>query len=203
MARLTRLRNIARAGYGQYRRYRRYEAGRDDVAPQAFVEELVKLGPTLVKLGQIRSTRPDVVRQTLVDQFGAPPDLHFSHFEPTPVAAAPVADSLGATFTTHLAVATLALIEVLCDHGVARDRAYESIYETGWRLHTKMGEPPLLVATAYTKDPIQRLRIATDLFRLFPFGEPGYRWQDVDGPSDVVAEAGRSARAHGHHRLAL
>jgi ubiquinone biosynthesis protein len=87
----------------------------------------------------------------------------------------PVADSLGATFTTHLAVATLAVFEVLRDHGVERTRAYEIIYDTGWRLYTKMGEPPLLVASAYTRDPAKRLQIATDLFRFFPFGEPGYR----------------------------
>jgi ubiquinone biosynthesis protein len=98
----------------------------------------------------------------------------------------PVADSLGATFTTHLAVATLAVFEVLRDHGVDRKRAYEIIYDTGWRLYTKMGEPPLLVASAYTRDPAKRLRIATDLFRFFPFGEPGYRWEDVEGAANMV-----------------
>lgn len=32
----------------------------------------------------------------------------------------------------------------------------------------------------------KRLRIATDLFRSFPFGEPGYLWEDVEGPSYVI-----------------
>ncbi|MFU8805602.1 MAG: L-2-amino-thiazoline-4-carboxylic acid hydrolase, partial [Bradymonadaceae bacterium] len=98
----------------------------------------------------------------------------------------PVADSLGATFTTHLAVATLAVFEVLRDHGVDRNHAYEIIYDTGWRLYTTIGEPPLLVASAYTRDPAKRLKIATDLFRFFPFGEPGYRWEDVEGPPQIV-----------------
>lgn len=98
----------------------------------------------------------------------------------------PVADSLGATFTTHLAVATLAVFEVLRYHGVEREQAYQIIYDTGWRLYTKMGEPPLLAASAYTRAPAKRLRIATDLFRFFPFGEPGYRWEDVEGPPSVV-----------------
>ncbi len=98
----------------------------------------------------------------------------------------PVADTVGATFTTHLALATLAVFEVLSAHGLDKKRAYEIIYDAGWRLYTKMGEPPLLIAGAYTRDPAKRLRIATDLFRSFPFGEPGYLWQDVEGPSHVV-----------------
>ncbi|MFU8802785.1 MAG: hypothetical protein ACNA8W_03150 [Bradymonadaceae bacterium] len=110
MARLVHLMNIARAGYGQYRGWRRFEAGRNDVAPQAFVDKLVELGPTFVKLGQVLSTRPDVlseqyvaalerlqenqppdpfdvVRQTLEAELGAPLDAHFSEIESEPIAA--------------------------------------------------------------------------------------------------------------------
>ncbi|MFE8069988.1 AarF/UbiB family protein [Marinobacteraceae bacterium S3BR75-40.1] len=98
----------------------------------------------------------------------------------------PVAATFGATFTTHLALVPLAVFEVLRDHGIERQRAYDIIYDAGWRLYTHMGEPPLLVAGAYTRDPAKRLRIATDLFRFFPFGEPGYQWEDVEGPPHVV-----------------
>jgi ubiquinone biosynthesis protein len=50
-----------------------------------------------------------------------------------------------------------------------------------------MGEPPLLLAAAFTRDPNKRMRLATDLFRGFPFGSPGYEWQDVPSAEGVVA----------------
>jgi ubiquinone biosynthesis protein len=51
----------------------------------------------------------------------------------------------------------------------------------------QMGEPPLLLAGAFTRDPRKRLRLATDLFRFFPFGAPGYQWRDVSGVEGEVA----------------
>lgn len=99
----------------------------------------------------------------------------------------PVAETVGAVLTTHLAAATLALYRALQSHGVDDGAAQGLIYDTGWRLYRHWGEPPLLLASAYTRDSAKRLRIATDLFRQFPFGEPGYRWQDVADAPNVVA----------------
>jgi ubiquinone biosynthesis protein len=98
----------------------------------------------------------------------------------------PVEQTLGATFTTHLAIATLAIYRALRARGAEKDEAYRLIYDAGWRLYTRMGEPPLLLASATTRAPVKRLRIATDLFRTFPFGEPGYLWQDVDDTPHAV-----------------
>lgn len=98
----------------------------------------------------------------------------------------PVERAAGATFTTHLAVATLAIYRSLRARGAEKHEAYRLIYDAGWNLYTRMGEPPLLLASAITRDPGKRLRIATDLFRAFPFGEPGYIWQDVDEAPTTV-----------------
>ncbi len=87
--------------------------------------------------------------------------------------------TLGAVFTTHLAVATLAIHDTLLRHGVSADDSHRIIHDIGWRFYTEMGEPPLLVASAFTRDPGKRLRLATDLFRNFPFGAPSYQWRDV------------------------
>lgn len=102
-------------------------------------------------------------------------------------ATVPVAPTLGALFTTHLAAATLALHRGLVGEGLAPAQATRLVYDIGWRLYRRMGEPPLLVAGAFSRDPAKRLKIATELFRRFPFGEPGYRWRDVPAEPDVVA----------------
>jgi ubiquinone biosynthesis protein len=95
--------------------------------------------------------------------------------------------SLGAVFTTHLAAATLALHEALLQHGISEAESHRLIYDIGWRIYVQMGEPPLLLASAFTRDPHKRLKLATDLFRAFPFGAPSYEWQDILSADDTVA----------------
>ena len=93
----------------------------------------------------------------------------------------------GAVFTTHLAAATLAMHEVLQRYGTPSAESYRLIYDTGWRIYVQMGEPPLLLASAFTRDPHKRLKLATDLFRTFPFGAPSYQWRDVPSADGTVA----------------
>ena len=99
----------------------------------------------------------------------------------------PVENTLGAVFTTHLAALTLAMHETLVERGIAQDASYQLIYDIGWKFYAHMAEPPLLFVSALTRDVSKRMRLATDLFRLFPFGAPGYRWLDVASNEDVVA----------------
>jgi ubiquinone biosynthesis protein len=87
--------------------------------------------------------------------------------------------TLGAVFTTHLAAATLALHQVLLRNGTSVAESYRLIFDIGWRIYVQMGEIPLLVASAVTRDPHKRLKLATDLFRAFPFGAPAYEWRDI------------------------
>jgi len=107
----------------------------------------------------------------------------YYELEPT----VPIEHTLGAVFTTHLAALTLAMHEVLLREGIREQESYRLIYEIGWKFYTEMGEPPLLLAAAFTRNPHKRLRLATDLFRLFPFGSPGYGWRDVPGAEGEVA----------------
>ena len=99
----------------------------------------------------------------------------------------PTERTLGAVFTTHLAAATLAIHQVLLGHGIPAKESHRLIFDIGWRFYAQMGEPPLLLAAAFTRDPHKRLRLATDLFRTFPFGAPGYGWRDVPADIGVVA----------------
>ena len=95
--------------------------------------------------------------------------------------------TLGAVFTTHLAAATLALHEVLLRHGISAAESHRLIYDIGWRIYVQMGEIPLLAASAITRDPHKRLKLATDLFRTFPFGAPSYQWRDVISTDGSIA----------------
>jgi len=95
--------------------------------------------------------------------------------------------TVGAVFTTHAAALILALHQALVGHGLAPGESYQLIYRILWRFYTQMGEPPLLVASAFTRDRRKRLELATDLFRLFPFGAPAYEWRDVATSDGSVA----------------
>ena len=95
--------------------------------------------------------------------------------------------TLGAVFTTHAAALTLALHETLLQHGVSSAESYRLIYDIGWRVYREMGEPPLLIASAFTRDPGKRLKLATDMFRSFPFGSPSYEWRDVPSLDGAIA----------------
>ncbi len=95
--------------------------------------------------------------------------------------------TFGALFTTHVAAGILALHENLIGRGISAEESYRLIYQIGWRFYTQMGEPSLLIASAFTLDAAKRLKIATDIFRLFPFGSPSYQWSDVPARGNVVA----------------
>lgn len=95
--------------------------------------------------------------------------------------------TLGAVFTTHAAVLIFAMHETLLRHGIAAANSHRLIYDIGWSVYRQMGEPPLLIGAAFTRDPRKRLKLATDLFRSFPFGSPSYEWRDVPSQDGAIA----------------
>lgn len=107
----------------------------------------------------------------------------YYELEPT-VAIQP---TLGAVFSTHAAALILAMHQTLLRHGVAAAESHRLIYDIGWSVYRQMAEPPLLIASAFTRDPRKRLKLATDLFRSFPFGSPSYEWRDVASLDGAIA----------------
>ncbi|HUG25406.1 AarF/UbiB family protein [Piscinibacter sp.] len=95
--------------------------------------------------------------------------------------------TLGAVFSTHAAALILAMHETLLRHGVSAADSYRAIYDIGWGVYRQMAEPPLLIASAFTRDPRKRLKLATDLFRSFPFGSPSYKWRDAPSSDGAIA----------------
>jgi ubiquinone biosynthesis protein len=107
----------------------------------------------------------------------------YYELEPT-VAVQP---TLGAVFTTHAAALMLAMHHTLLRHGIAAAESHRLIHDIGWSVYQQMAEPPLLIASAFTRDPRKRLKLATDVFRSFPFGSPSYEWRDVASADGAVA----------------
>lgn len=98
----------------------RHRYGGVPPGPEQVKETLEELGPTFIKLGQVLSTRPDIIppeyasaletlqddaagvpineiKKVIEEEFGMPPNQVFSYFDESPLAAA----SLG---QTHLAI---------------------------------------------------------------------------------------------------
>ncbi len=138
---------------------------------QALVERHAEV---VLKTTRLAGSVGDLMKQTWE---------RYYEIEPT-VAIQP---TLGAVFTTHAAALILALHETLLRHGIAAAESHRLIHDIGWSVYRQMAEPPLLIASAFTRDPRKRLELATDLFRGFPFGSPSYQWRDVASPDGAIA----------------
>ena len=99
----------------------------------------------------------------------------------------PVAQTVGAMLTTHLAALTLAIYQSLMAEGLSAKQAQGIVYQIGWSIYERMSELPLRLAKTLTSNPKKQMRIATGLFRHFPFGSPSYGWRDVDAGPNIVA----------------
>ncbi|MEO5660413.1 MAG: AarF/UbiB family protein, partial [Polaromonas sp.] len=129
MQNLRRLSQILWVLLKEYRTLRQFARGTaSDDAPERFVARLVALGPAFVKLGQVLSTRPDVlpqayvvalsalqekgplvstaqIRLTVERELGQPVESLFASFEDMPVAAASLAQVHRATLNDGRVVA--------------------------------------------------------------------------------------------------
>jgi ubiquinone biosynthesis protein len=78
-----------------------------------------------------------------------------------------------------LAALTLSLMEVLEESGVERDYAIELTGDTCWRFYRHWGRITKTVTSLASRDPTRRLRMSVNAFLTYPFGRPGYRFNDV------------------------
>ena len=98
--------------------------------------------------------------------------------------------TIGARQNVMLAALTLSLLEILQEGGVERGYAVELTGDTCWRFYRHWGRATKAVAALMSRDPTRRLRLSVNAFLTYPFGRPGYRFNDVpeeDGRSlDMV-----------------
>lgn len=99
----------------------------------------------------------------------------------------PKQQTLGATFTIHLACMSVALYNSLLKSGKNKEEAIDLIYQIGWKIYTRMSEIPMLIAGIFSDNPHKRMELATQVFRMFPFTAPDYGWEDVKADKNIVA----------------
>ncbi|MBZ0291485.1 MAG: L-2-amino-thiazoline-4-carboxylic acid hydrolase [Anaerolineae bacterium] len=98
----------------------------------------------------------------------------------------PILSQLGPTMNLRLAGATLAMYEAILSAGHSSDEALSMFKSISWRVYDKMGDLPMMVARALTSDPHGRMKLATQIFRKFPFSSPDYQMVDVPSEKNVV-----------------
>ena len=103
------------------------------------------------------------------------------------VASLPQEKTMGARLMIRLAALIIAMYRSLVAAGEKKEMAHTLAAELAWQVYQKAGRLPWLIAGIRTRDHHNRLRLATQLFRHFPFSSPSYRWQDVYTEPNVVA----------------
>ena len=98
----------------------------------------------------------------------------------------PVLSELGPTINLRLAGATLAIYEAFVSAGHSNEEALSIFRLISWSIYDRMGDLPILLASALTTHPHWRMKAATQVFRTFPFSSPDYEMVDVPAGKDVV-----------------
>jgi hypothetical protein len=91
----------------------------------------------------------------------------------------PSEPTIGSRQNVMLAALTLSLLEALENAGIERSYAVELTGDTCWRFYRHWGQVTGAATRMVTRDPIRGLRLNVNAFLAFPFGQPGYRFDDV------------------------
>lgn len=87
--------------------------------------------------------------------------------------------TLGSRQNIMLAALTLSFLEALEEAGVERAYAIELTGDACWRFYSHWGQVTGAATKVMSRDPVRRLRLNVNAFLAFPFGQPGYRFDDV------------------------
>jgi ubiquinone biosynthesis protein len=98
----------------------------------------------------------------------------------------PILSQLGPTINLRLAGATLAMYKALLSAGHSHADALTIFKRISWAMYNKMGDLPMMAASALTGDPHNRMKLATQIFRTFPFSAPDYQMVDAPSEKNVV-----------------
>jgi L-2-amino-thiazoline-4-carboxylic acid hydrolase len=102
----------------------------------------------------------------------------------------PSEPTLGSRQNVLLAALTLSFLEALEADGIERGYAIELTGDVCWRFYRQWGLGTRAATRLITRDPVRRLRLSVNAFLTFPFGRPGYEFDDVPQPD------GRSLDMH-------
>lgn len=150
---------------------------------------LIKALATRALVGRNRSPRDDTAGRFTRSEAVGLVEAAFSRFE-SRVSGLPSEPTLGSRQNVMLAALTLSFLEALEAAGIERRYAVELTSDVCWRVYRHWGRATRLGTRMITRSPVRRLRLSVDAFLTFPFGRPGYRFDDVPEPE------GRSLDMH-------
>lgn len=197
----------------QYRALRRYERLSEKAraqqrrVPQQFAQTLFDLGPLFIKLGQVMSTRPDLlppdyiaelarlqehappvpyerIQATVRDELGQPIEEVFATFESEPVAAASLAQTHLATLADGSAVAVKVQRPFVCDE-LAADLAMlgATLRIANWFFPGRVRRLNLLNGFAeFRRYTMQELDFTIEAQTIERFQRNFASWEDIQIP---------------------
>ena len=103
------------------------------------------------------------------------------------VPSIPKEPTWGGRLMVRLAACAVGLYRALLQMNIPDEEASRLVSAVAWLVYEKMAVPPRVLASLFRRDPRRRLKMATDLFRWFPFGPPSYQMEEVPAEAGVVA----------------
>jgi len=99
--------------------------------------------------------------------------------------------AFSARLCVSLAGVTIAAYRAVLAAGVEKDEAVRLVADAVWVIYAKGAVLPGLISRAIARDPVRRLRIATNLVRRFPFNSPAFVMEDVPDHGVVAFDVRR------------
>jgi hypothetical protein len=154
-------------------------------APAPWMAATVRAGKPFVRAvarravaGRNRSRRDPTAGRFTPSQINRIVNEAFDRFE-RQVPDLPSEPTLGSRQNVLLAALTLSFLEALEADGIERGYAIELTGDVCWRFYEQWGRGTRAATRLITRDPVQRLRLSVNAFLTFPFGRPGYQFDDV------------------------
>jgi hypothetical protein len=98
----------------------------------------------------------------------------------------PAMPTMGGSLMVHLSAMSTAFYHELTSRGKSEEIATRLFYDIAWEIYRRMGGFSWWLAGSGKKTGSARLQKATQLFRMFPFNNPSYRWIDIPTNNNVV-----------------
>tara|TARA_R110000744_G_scaffold122894_1_gene227951 strand:+ start:1459 stop:2085 length:627 start_codon:yes stop_codon:yes gene_type:complete len=95
--------------------------------------------------------------------------------------------TFGGTLMVHLAAMSTAFYQELTQLGISDAKTTQYFYDIAWRVYKIMGKFSWTLAGLKYQSKAKRLVYATQLFRLFPFNSPSYKWENIPQTDNSVS----------------